>query len=57
MGLLDDEIVKPEPNVQGSFDCQTCGLSVMEAFLDRREATLKWYCPEGHESVMEEVGL
>lgn len=57
MGLLDAEETRPEPNVEGSFDCQTCDLSVMKAHLDRREGTLKWYCPNGHESLLEEVTI
>lgn len=58
MGLLDEEAEeRPEPNITGSFDCQTCNLYAKSAHYDARAQTLRWWCPEGHESLIEEFGL
>lgn len=48
---------RPEPNVTGDFDCMECRAPVSEAYYDRRKGTLTWWCPDDHESVMEEVQL
>ena len=57
MGLLDESKDRPQPNVKGSFDCQICPGMAEEAYFDARAATLKWWCPEGHESIIEEFGF
>jgi hypothetical protein len=49
--------VRPEPNVEGSFDCMECEEEVEHAVLDRKQRTLRWWCSKDHESVMEKVNL
>jgi len=43
---------RPEPNVDGDFDCFQCGERVFQAFLDRAEGNIIWYCSENHVSSM-----
>lgn len=51
------ESSRPEPNAKGSFDCQVCYEPVDEAHYDRQAMTLKWWCQDGHESVIKEIEL
>lgn len=51
------EASRPEPNIRGNFDCMECREPVDEAHYDARNSTLRWWCAEGHESLMEKVSL
>lgn len=49
---------RPEPNMYGmDLDCHECSVLVTEAFYDRKDHTLYWWCEKGHESKIEEVML
>lgn len=43
-----------EPDVGGTFECQTCGVYVSRAYIRRGTGDLLWYCPEGHVSAIKE---
>jgi len=47
-----DAAGRGEPNVQGSFECQTCRETVTDAYYDRTESVIKWWCSAGHESII-----
>lgn len=51
------EPVQQEPNVEGSFECQTCRETVHAAYYDRPNSIIKWWCSQGHESVIKEFGV
>jgi hypothetical protein len=44
-------------DVDGSFYCQTCDLEVDTAEYFNLEHVLKWVCPNGHNSYIEEFKL
>lgn len=49
---------RPEINLEGaSLDCLTCGTLVGEAHYDRQKEELRFWCVNGHESVLKEVIL
>jgi hypothetical protein len=41
---------RPEPNVEGDFDCIECRKRVFVAYHDKTAATLTWWCDDDHES-------
>lgn len=49
----------PEPTmvIDGSFGCQTCNFCCDEADYFMNERILRWKCPEGHVSYIEEFSL
>lgn len=47
---------RPEPNVEGDFDCFECRQRIFVAYHDKREGTLVWWCDQGHESFIR-IGL
>lgn len=56
-GLFSRLYEEPEPNVDGSFDCQQCGKRVKKAYSDRTAKTLTWTCEDGHKSLIEDIVL
>jgi hypothetical protein len=48
---------RPEPNWEGSYECQWCETYVGEAYYDPAEKSLRWWCEKGHESRIEEFAL
>lgn len=48
------EVGEPEPNVSGSFDCQTCDESVTGAYLDPLDRALRWFCSNEHVSTIKD---
>jgi len=44
------ESSRPEPNVEGDFDCFECNERVSLAYHDRNEGKLMWWCSKDHES-------
>lgn len=48
---------KPDPNISGSFDCQTCGVTVYGAYFDGVSGMITWVCPESHNSFISDSGL
>jgi hypothetical protein len=41
---------RPEPNVEGDFDCFECRQRIFIAYHDKTEGVLKWWCDQSHES-------
>lgn len=48
---------RPEPNVEGDFQCQTCRVYTSEAHYDGSTQILRWWCKDDHESKIEEFSL
>jgi len=49
--------VRPEPNWEGSYECQNCFELVYQAFYDPQTQTLSWWCSEGHHSFIKDFVL
>jgi len=49
--------VNPPVELGGSFTCQACDAEVDEAEWFRQERILRWKCPEGHISFIEDFSL
>lgn len=48
--LVAKKTAAPEPNVDGSFDCQVCDECVGGAYFDNEEGKMSWVCSQGHRS-------
>lgn len=49
-GIKGQRIVNQQETLGGRWNCGQCGVKVLVAVLDRKENTLSWTCPEGHET-------
>jgi hypothetical protein len=41
---------RPEPNVEGDFDCFECRQRISSAYHDKSEGILIWWCDKEHQS-------
>lgn len=48
---------RPEPNIYGDFECQSCGSFVGQGHYDGTAQILRWWCENDHMSVIEEMRL
>lgn len=48
---------RPEANVAGDFQCQKCRTYVRSAHYDGTTQILRWWCDDGHESLIEEFSI
>jgi len=44
---------RPEPNVSGDFDCFECRERISEAYMDRVNGKMIWWCSSDHVSFIE----
>lgn len=52
-----DKSTRPEPNIEGDFDCFECREPVSKAYYDKNESILYWWCSSDHESYIKGFNL
>lgn len=48
---------RPEPNIDGDFDCMVCRERIFKAYLDRQSDKIYWWCSQDHESSIGDIGI